>query len=399
MFPTFLWAACGPTGPVELARVEGAPTAGSAPSRSAVNGVSPTALSLLDGVVAAATSSGLAIGSHLPSDALAPVPVQAAAGEPSSTGAVTALVRRSPSGVLVASQNGLFHANAGLLYPSPLTQSLGGAQVRTLDAFGSGAAEELWLTTDRGVLHVGGGELTTVSLEGVTALPDAAVGVGPGQALLTVQGSAYSIDLGVGSRTQLAAGLGVVHGFDRGDDGTVFLATDVGLLQRTPEGAASLRTFAPAGQKSPGVVAVAAAFGRLMVIAKDQLVRIEGSEVQSIQTLAAPSDHGLALDAQGDAWVLDGAQLFRVHSGAPVSFETNAKPFFTAHCMGCHRTGTNHAPVLNLESFPVAKQYASTIITRLRAVGTSPMPPPNVEVLNASDYAVVTRWVGGGMQP
>ena len=39
------------------------------------------------------------------------------------------------------------------------------------------------------------------------------------------------------------------------------------------------------------------------------------------------------------------------------------------------------------------------MVKRLKAEGILPMPPANTEVIPAADYAVVLKWVAGGMQP
>jgi hypothetical protein len=61
--------------------------------------------------------------------------------------------------------------------------------------------------------------------------------------------------------------------------------------------------------------------------------------------------------------------------------------------------GAQNSPVINLADYPTAQSYATTIVKRLKAEGIAPMPPANTEVLSAADYAVVLKWVAGGMQP
>ena len=75
------------------------------------------------------------------------------------------------------------------------------------------------------------------------------------------------------------------------------------------------------------------------------------------------------------------------------------KPFFEQHCTSCHDEGLEGAPLLDLTDFAVADERALTILSRLRAVAVSPMPPANAEILTAQDYSVVTRWVASGKNP
>jgi len=55
--------------------------------------------------------------------------------------------------------------------------------------------------------------------------------------------------------------------------------------------------------------------------------------------------------------------------------------------------------VHDFDDFEIAKSFSSLIARRLQALGVPPMPPASAETLTAADYAVVIRWVGGGLQP
>jgi len=85
-------------------------------------------------------------------------------------------------------------------------------------------------------------------------------------------------------------------------------------------------------------------------------------------------------------------------TGAPVSFATDIRPFFAAHCATCHEPGAKNAPFVDLLSYESAKQLAPSIVKRLR--GELPvMPPASLEILTAADFAVVIRWVDSGLLP
>ena len=147
--------------------------------------------------------------------------------------------------------------------------------------------------------------------------------------------------------------------------------------------------------------AVSASFGALLVGTADGLVSVdleEGTATWLDDTLQA-TPGSITVDALGDAWAIDDGDLYRYRTGEPVSFASDVKPFFQNHCTSCHDAALDGAPLLDLADYSVAEERALTILSRLRAVGVSPMPPANAEILTAQDYSVVTRWVASGKNP
>ena len=397
-------AACAPAESVPGAepvvkKIEGAPTALAMPiAHSDVASATPaTLLSSLHGAIALGTSAGLLTGtlSDDPPAAVALVPDD---GGPTTTGAVDAVARRSGGGLLVHGASGLFHDTDGFLVPSPLEKSLAGKAIVTIDALGEADAEELWIATSASAIHVGASKIETFDVEGTSAPADAAIGVGPGQAVISAGGEAFFVDITANTVTLLAKGLGKVHGHDRGEDNTVYLATDAGLLARDKTGAVSLRTLTAAGQAATPVLGVAASFGAVMVVTASSLVRIDPAGATTIGLLTGATG-ALAIDANGDVWTATSDKLTRFATGSKVSFATDVKPFFTKHCTVCHGTGVNGAPTDDFLDFATAEARSATILKRLAGDGAPVMPPAMSEVLTPPDYAVVTRWVGGGLQP
>jgi mono/diheme cytochrome c family protein len=398
-------AACAPAetaapgGDPVVNKVEGAPTAAATPiTHTDVASDKPaTVLSSLHGAIALGTSTGLLAGS-LADDPPTAVPVVPDEGGPVITGAVDAVARRSGGGLLVHGDRGLFHDTEGYLVPSPLEKSLAGKPIVAIDALGEGDAEELWIATTASAIHVGAGKIETFDVEGASAPADVAVGAGPGQAVVSAGGEAFFIDITANTVALLATGLGKVHGHDRSEDDTVYLATDAGLLVRDKSGAVSLRTLAAAGQTAVPALGVAASFGAVMVVTASSLVRIDAAGATTLGELTGPTG-ALAIDANGDVWTAAPGKLTRFATGAKVSFAADVKPFFTSHCATCHAVGINDAPKDDFLDYATAKERSATILKRLAGVGAPVMPPATREVLTPSDYAVVTRWVGGGLQP
>lgn len=360
----------------------------------------PSRLSSMGGLIAVGTPVGVFIGSTAQPNSLSAVPVLADSSGPQSTGAVLAMARRSSGGLLVYAQNGLFHDSQGSLLLSPLTQALAGGSLSSLDVYGAGTSEELWMVLAGQGARAAGGQLVTFQVGAAASAPDAVVGVDAGIAVVAQDGTAYLLELDQLRATPIATGLGRVAGFDRSDDGSVYLATEAGLLQRSRTGDVSLRTFAPSGSPAVTVLAVSAAYGSVIAETSQWLVRIDASGAAQFGSAGGvPPVGGVAVDANGDTWSAGQDKLFRVLTGKPVSFAGEVRPFFDLHCMFCHRTGAQGSPVRNFDDFDTAKSLSALILRRLEASGIQPMPPAYVETLTAADYAVVIRWIGGGLQP
>jgi cytochrome c5 len=409
-------AGCGtaettpPDGEVVVSKIEGAPTLAAAPAqRTDVPGdVAPTALSSLHGAVLMGTAAGLFVGT-LADDQPKEMTLVPDDGGPTATGAISLLARRSGGGVLVRGANGLFHDLEGFLVLSPLDSVVGAGgmgspapkvdgALKSIDVFGEGAAEELWITTSTSVVHLAGGKLETLEIADAKAPPDGAVGAGPGQALLMAGGEVFFVDVAKPTAQRVATALGALHGHDRAEDDTVYLATDGGLLVRDKTGKASLRTLAPAGKTAAPVLGVAASFGAVMVTTGSALVRIDPEGATTIGMLAG-GPGGVAVDGNGDVWAADQGKLARFSTGAAISFGADVKPFFAKHCSSCHDAGQNGAPKDDFLDYATAKERGALILKRLSGSGVPAMPPVTTEVLTPADYAVVTRWVGGGFEP
>jgi len=384
-----------------IRRIEGAPADAPGVDRIPITvSGNADALSVLGGMVAVGTDTGLLAGSRTQPNSLSAVPVLATGSDPTSTGAISLLSRRAGGGLLAYAQNGLFHDSNGSLLLSPFSQTVAGMSITSLDSFGTGDAEELWLVGDGSAAHAGRGQLAMLHITGTRDSPQAVAAVDAGRAIIAVEGTAYLVDLATLEASVIADSLGRVNGFDRAEDGTVYLATESGLLARARSGEVSLRTFSPAGSSAQNVLSVSAVYGSLLAATSQSVLQVQASSSSKVSSAAGPArGRALSVDTNGDSWVADQGKLYRLLTGKPVSFAADVRPFFDQHCMVCHRTGAQGAPVHDFDDFETAKSFSSLIARRLQALGVPPMPPPSAETLTAADYAVVIRWVGGGLQP
>ncbi len=385
-----LAAACSSSADPEIPRTEGAPTAGTlAPATSVSLGdAQALALGTVQGAAVVGTSKGVLRATLLGDNAVAPVPVVANAGEPNATGAATGFARRGETGWFVVGDNGLFLDAASALAPSPLTASLTGRKVRSLDVTGAGEGEALWFSSDDGAFVRRGSSLTTLAIS--SGKVEAAVGIDGHRALLFGSGSTWEADIDTGGLRRLGVGLGAVHGFDRDVDGTVYVATDAGLLARAPGGDLALRTFAAPGAPARSVSAVSVGLDGLAAVVETDVVVVNAAGSQVVGK--APAGAKLAFDANGDLWVAAEGKVSRLAAGKPVSFERDVKPFMAQRCQSCHASGAAGAPIRAFDGYEAAKAAAGEIVKRLRADGRPVMPPSSMGKLTAADYRVVVRW-------
>lgn len=390
-----------PREPKAPTRVDGALSAGTQPLRTELAMTEAgRELALLDGALAVAgpeTVYRLDDTEHLQALAVG------ATGEAMATGPVRRLARRG-NGLFVVAEGGLFHDASGRLLRSPLSQSVAAAEVTALDDLGTGEGEELWLTTSSGVERVRGGVGTQVHLSfGDVGQPSLAVGVEKDKGLLVAGSDLVSVDLAAHTATWEAKGLPQVNAVARGDDGTVYLATLKGLYARNKLGEVKLYSFTTPSEQPLAVTDVTSAFGEVLVAVDGAVAQLEASGATAFGMLVRPHARGLARDASGNTFVLDGTALVKLATGSghTVSFATDVVPFMTAHCTSCHATGANYSPIFDLTSYPKVSDpaFSALVVKRLTADGKPPMPPSDVEVLTPTDYAVVLKWIAGGKQP
>lgn len=388
-----------------LTTVAGAPTDRVAANSTLTMSSPPQALGVFDGRAAIGTGAGLFAASNSQPDTVAEVPVYLdgtgiiRTDTAATTGSVQLLARRGTEGTLAVTDKGLFHNQDGVLVRSPLSDTLAGKQLLGVDVYGSGASEELWLLAADGLHHVGNQQLVSISISGVNAKPEAALATGASRALVALDGALYDVDLTAGTAVLIHKGLGHVTAAERSEDGELFFATDTGLLEVNKAGELRLHTLAADGAPAQAISTVTAAYGSLVVGTASELYALEPAGVFHLGSVAGLTPRGVAIDANGDTFAAGTAGMLRFKTGKPVSFATDVKPFFTQHCMSCHQTGINGAPAINFTDYETARTWSAEALKRLNAVSVSPMPPTSAETLTAADYAVVTRWVGGGMAP
>jgi hypothetical protein len=385
-------------GSSELELIEGAPLTGKLAPRAGVTlAAVPGRLALIGGVVGVGTDHGV-YATSLGADLVEEVRVHPDQEGPKTTGAVRWLTRRTGDSVLVLAESGLYASASGYLLSSPFAESVDPSTITSITAFGADVEEELWVVTSSESFWVASGLITKFALSNSAGPITLAIGTDLGQAVVVAGETAYFVDVRARRAIELASDLGSVMGGDVEEDGSVHLATSKGVLSRTRAGHVSLRTLSAAGQPATPVLSIASSFGSVAALSESGLVMIDESQATLVSD-SAPVSGSLAVDANGDAWAVEDGGFYRYETGKPVSFAIDVAPFFTAHCDSCHLPGATSAPDHEFSNFETAKEWSDSIVRRLQATDATTMPPPNAEVLTASDFAVVLRWVKGGLLP
>lgn len=309
-----------------------------------------------------------------------------------SPGAILGIARRPGGGVIVAAEAGLLHDQASVLLRSPLDAALEVEVVTAIDARATDdGGEALWIAADgEGILV--DGTITRFALDGLRI--DRLIGIADGAAVAAVPGALVAVEVEPSAARVLVSEVGAVHGAARAEDGTVWFATDAGLVRRAPDGAVERWTLGDEGDAPATVHAVAAAYGAIVAATDRGVVGVdsEGAFVLDATPVAAPA--AVAIDGAGDVWIASGDVLIRYATATPVTFTADVAPLLAAQCASCHAEGLADAPPLAFDDYDAVVELAPSIAERMTQA-SSPMPPAGL--LPASDTAPLLRWIATGM--
>lgn len=318
-------------------------------------------------------------------------------GAPTSPGVVAAVAARG-EGIILAGSGGLFYSDSSALWKSPLSSDFATESIRFVDAH----SDTLWVTTDTEAVRVGQGQRRAVHVEDSLESGELQIIVGrsEGQALLIKGRSLYAVDFDVPRARVLARGLGRVTAFCHTSKSVLF-GTEDGLIEVAADDSVTRRTLTTSQDTAQHVVDIDVLDERVLLVTQTQVIQLHPGPAVVVADVATPRPNALAAVDSGEVWFIDEATVVKLsnfNAIQPLSFEKDVKPFMVAHCQGCHATGANYAPVMNLEDYGTAKTNAVIVVARLTNA-TAPMPPPSAEVLTPQDYDVVLHWFEGGMLP
>lgn len=314
--------------------------------------------------------------------------------DPTSLGAVKAIVPRSSGGAWLAAANGLFVLDGAYVTHSPVMVGMG--PLAGVTEVTAGNLNGLWLAATNGIYRRQTQETKRYRIEGwgeaandIAADPDgsAAFAVLDDQLLLLTPGASGP------AGAEPPEDIGMVHALAGAKD-TLFAATTKGLY-RWQRMATPQWTRFTLGDAAALDVKVDPVTGSAWVVTADGLLRLDGD---SLTKFARPAGtEKLAVDRLGDVWTAKGSTLVRLKagvSGTATSFATDLKPWLTMHCNSCH------ADFGDVVAF---KPKAESALQRVR---TGDMPRCNGGVPCSADqhlkpeaYAVLEAWIRGGKQP
>lgn len=357
-------------------------------------------LGVVGGAAAVVTASSvLRNGSMLTFSAM---PVGAPTETGVALGAVTHVAPREGGGLLLATSTGLFHDASGRLLRSPLSDALGMEGVRTLDSFGGGAGEALWLASPAGAKQWRDEALRTVAVNfpryPAAGVPDAVIAVEQAKALYGAAGQLFLLDLAADKADWVGKDVGAIKDWTRTADGTTYVVLEAGLLRRTPDG--TLRLFTLPG----GVTAVLAAGGTLYLAAGADLGTLSGETFTVTATVQGMKPRGLAVDGANMLWVIAGNELIRFGTRAipQVSFAAEVQPILQAKCAeSCHNYTAGIAPVA-LATYAYAQANTARILDRVTTTDTYRIMPKLTSPdgpLSAQQLQTITDWVAAGARP
>lgn len=371
-----------------------------------------------DGDLYLGTTSGLyRLEDSLESPQVSPVEYLPQTGDPSDTGAIQAITRRS-YGLLVAADNGLFYTYGQVLIYSPLSAAFEGQTIRDISVSiiesseqapsGSAQTEEVvWVATDQGLFRAdeSGIEqillpINTKAAQALLSLPS--LGSGPdGLLLVSFETGVYELD--GASWHPVALGDSISHFAAR--DESVYGLSSAGLVERTSAGEWRLHTL-QSGETVSGEGAEAStllSFGfdpeGLPLLGTSQgVLRLEGLDDDQPAALLFSSTSGTGIqalnaDVFGNIWFSTGTSLEGLMLGSPLSFAERVAPIFSQRCNSCHLEGAA-APAHDFTRWEEVEPMLETILQRIY---TGQMPSTGPLPVEESD--VIVQWDESGRNP
>ncbi|WP_156041174.1 hypothetical protein [Chondromyces apiculatus] len=310
---------------------------------------------------------------------------------PVSTGQVRAMAPYE-EGLLVAAEGGLFYTAGGALQPSLGSEALAALTITAMNArvvrvtTGEDDATEthLALVTTDGARELSRGEMVSWTVEGEAGAPTAMLAQ-QDRIILAFEERVYEIDKATSKAYPVLFDAGRIRAIACDslacEEGSlIYLASDEGLVERSPDGAYTLYPLAAEGEPAVAVESFAldAQKQRLYALAGPSVLRVHAGALPDAIATATPADlpRRIAVDKLGDVWSGGGLAVRKHAVGAPLSFAADVRPIMHEYCAGCHADGSQGAPRVDFTSYDVMLEAADVLLVRVTQ-GT--MPPAGYE--------------------
>jgi hypothetical protein len=251
----------------------------------------------------------------------------------------------------------------------------------------------LWITASDGAYFVRDGAASKVELSG-GALIIFAFAESADVGLLFSNSGMYSYNIVSATLEQLTGSLGKVLDADRSPDGSVYIATESGVVVSRGGKRRMLKLGAPARS-------LAASATGAMLLTGDQVVQLDETQDSLWSATgigkAPPDASSVASDPDGNVWLSSSGATAYFGVGRVISFETIVKPIVVNKCMGCH-AGAGGPPIA-LDAYETAKEKATRIAARVKQLD-NPMPPATAgKPLSNEELRDLVRWTVSGTRP
>jgi hypothetical protein len=315
--------------------------------------------------------------------------------DPTSLGAVSAIIPRAKGGAWIAAANGLFELEGLYVTHSPVVVGMG--PLLGACEVAQGGMNGLWLATSDGVYRRQDTDTFRYRIDGWAEAANGVAGDPDGVAALVVLGGQLVL-LVPGSDATLAAAappdeVGRVNAVAAAK-GALYAASERGLYRWQPSATPQWTRF-PLGGAEGLEVKVDPVTASAWVVTSDALLRLDGDALTSFARPAGTSR--LAVDRLGDVWTAKGQTLVQVKAGArstDAKFEAEVKPWLVAHCTMCHSDFVD--PVVFGPKAELALQRVRTGDMPRCSGG---VPCPEDQHLMPEEWAVLESWIRGGKQP
>ena len=306
---------------------------------------------------------------------------------PPAIGAVTRATHFDGS-IIVFAETGLYFSYGDKLLASPDGAALADLGVRDLQPYQS---DELWLTTDQGMAQIVGEELTWYTIDDETEAPTFARRVDD-MVVAAFGDRLYELELDTGRAFALPYELPRVTAMAAGVAGSLYIASESGLIERNADGEYTHYTL---DGRSVAALTYYPKDGTFVLASDGVWVAQPGVELGGVMPISAAVNAFVA-DNTGQVWLGGDEGVEALPLGTPIGFADDVAPILDQYCATCHASGGDNAPFVAFDDYDTSVSIANTILTR---IAKGQMPPAGALQMTGSEIDILEAWAATGTNP